>query len=288
MSRKFIGLAVVLILTLACGLSNPATPGQTGVETIVAATFEALTAGAPTQPSGNPVSFEYVSFTIPGGLAAGANGETLPVVTEETGDPWSVAPEHVRFTFNGYSTTGSFSNMSLTVYPAQEYADAYAGAETSLQKLQAILASPSAPLEFNSLPQVPSFNAAQMVAAQVQRLNFTNGSGVRMVTQYGQAVGPITNRGTFYHYQGLTNDGKFLVVVVLPIGSPLLVTGDNENEPIPVGGVEFPGYDSLDPADFESYFLAVTDILNAASPDTFQPSLTLLDSLIQSISIGAP
>lgn len=289
MSRKLLGLAGILFVTLACGFAAPATPAQPGVETIVAATFEALTANAPTAPSGIPVSFQHVSFVIPNGLAGGANGELIPVITEETGDPWSVAPEHVKFTFNGYNnTTGSFSNITLSVYPAQEYADVYAGAEHGLQKLQAILASPSAPLAFDSLPQVPSFNAAQMIATQVQRLNFTNGSGVRMINQYGQAVGPVTNSGTFYHYEGLTSDGKYLVVAVLPIGSPFLASGDSENEPIPAGGVEFPGYDSLDPADFENYFQAVTDVLNAASPDSFRPGLPLLDSLIQSITVTSP
>ncbi|MBI5352685.1 MAG: hypothetical protein HZB50_08630 [Chloroflexi bacterium] len=295
MNRKFLGLVVgIILITLACGSVTPSTPDQSGVGTIVAETLQAVTVNAPTlvpptlEPtvqSGIPVSFQNVSFVIPNGLASGAAGTVVAAVTEENGAPWDAAPEHIQFTLNGYMSTGKFSAITINVYPAQGYSDSYPGATNSIHELQAILASPSAQLTNDALPNVPYFNAAQMFAAQTQRINFASGSGVRMVTQYGQAVGSVTNNGVFYHFQGLTGDGKYYVVVVLPVGSPLLVSGEGENEPVPAGGVPFPGYTTLDPKDYEAYFQAVTDVLNASSPESFQPSLSQLDELIQSITI---
>ncbi len=298
--RILAGMLILILATLACGSAMP-TQQVDNVSTIVAATIQALTAAAPLatqplatqaaptqapQPSGVAASFGNVSFVIPNGLASGASGEQAAAVDETNGAPWEVAPAHIHFTLNGYNDQlGKFSVADITIYPAQDFAAVSAGATNSLQSLQAILASPSAPLTKDALPQVPTFNAAQMFAAQVQRINFASGSGLRMVTQYGQAVGPATNNGTFYHFEGLTSDGKYYVVVVLPIGSPLLSSGNDPNAPAPAGGVPFPGYSSIDPKDYDTYFQAVTDKLNAAGADTFQPSLSQLDALIQSITV---
>lgn len=304
MKKRILAGAMILILaSLACGLGAPTQPVD-NVSTIVASTIQALTAAAPLaplttqslptqiaptqipQPGGIPITFQNVSFVLPNGVASGASGENVAKVDETNGAPWDVAPAHIHFTMNGYNNQlGKFSAADITVYPAQDYAAVYQGAADNLQKLQAILASPSAPLNKDALPQAPSFNAAQMMAAQVQRINFASGSGLRMVTQYGQAVGPIANNGTFYHFEGLTSDGKFYVVAVLPIGNSILPSGDDPNAPSPAGGAPFPGYTSIDPKDYETYFQAVADKLNAAGADTFQPSLAQLDALIQSITI---
>lgn len=270
MKRKFPGLVIgIMLITLACGSVTSPALDQNKVETIVAATLQTVTinapTAAPTAQSGIPVSYQNVSFIIPEGLASGAIGEVIAAATEENGAPWDAAPEHIQFTFNGYISTGKFSAITIKVFPAREYSDKFPGAAFSIQNLQAILASPSAQLTKDALPNVPYFNAAQMFAAQVQRIDFASGSGLRTVTQYGQAVGPVTNNGVFYHFQGLTGDGKYYVVVVLPVGSPLLVSGEGENEPVPAGGVTFPGYTTLDPVDYESYFQSVTDNLNAST-----------------------
>lgn len=313
MKKTVLILSMLVLFILACGTIATPAPQGNDVATIVAATIQALTSAAPLatqplatqllatqsaptqalptqapQPSGTPVTLQNVSFVIPNGLASGASGENIAKVDETNGAPWDVAPAHIHFTMNGYNNQlGKFSVADITVYPAQDFAAVSAGATNSLQRLQAILASPSAPLTKDALPQVPTFNAAQMFAAQVQRINFASGSGLRMVTQYGQAVGPVTNNGTFYHFEGLTSDGKYYVVVVLPIGSPILSSGNDPNAPAPAGGVPFPGYSSMDIKDYDAYFQAVTDKLNTAGADTFQPSLSQLDALIQSLTVNS-
>lgn len=283
---------------LACSVTSAA-PTQIGsISTVVAATLHALTPAIPeaTQPAppqiiqsnGIPVTFQNVSFVIPNGLASGASSQAVPNnPTDQTGGPWAVAPAHIEFTLNSYNLPpGYFSQILIDVYPAQDYAAMYDGAKISLQRLQAVLSNPSAPMTNDSLPQVPYFNAASMFVAQVNRIQFKNGSGVRMITQYGQAVGPVTNNGTFYHFEGLTNDGKYYVVAVLPIEASFLANGNDPNATAPAGGIPFPGYNYTDPTYYENYFQAVSSKMDGTAPEAFLPSLAVLDALIQSLQIS--
>lgn len=296
--QKAIYLTAATTVLLACSVTS-ASPTQIGsISTVVAATLTALTPAAPeatqpapfqtSQPNGIPVTFQNVSFVIPTGLASGASSQAVPNnPTDQTGGPWAVAPAHIEFTLNGYNLpAGYFSQILIDVYPAQEYASMYDGAKISLQRLQAVLSNPSAPMTNDSLPQVPYFNAASMFVAQVKHLSFKNGSGVRMITQYGQAVGPVTNNATFYHFEGLTNDGKYYAVAVLPIEASFLVNGNDPNATTPPGGIPFPGYNYTDPTYYENYFQAVSSKMDSTAPEAFLPSLTVLDALIQSLQIS--
>lgn len=285
MRKIFLGLAVGLFVTLACGISAPSTPAQPGVETIVAETLQAAAANAPapTTPSGISVSFQNVSFVIPQGLASGANSELVAVADETNSDPWSIAPEHILFKLTGYSSPlGSFQPV-VRVYPAQEYAAVNSWAEGSLARLQNVLANPNGPLTNDNLPTVP-FNgaAAQQYAAQVKLLAFNGGTGVRMISQYAQYAAPITKDNSFYHYEGLTKDGKYFVAVLFPVTLPLQSTQENPS----ADGISYPQIGTAPPEEITAYYQAITDLLSAASPEIFQPSLTQLDSLIQSITVN--
>lgn len=294
-----IGAAVVL---LACALVGAPAPLPSGdsVSTIVAATLQALTppataavigpqaTQAPTQgPQGVPVNYKNVSFVLPIGLAADAAPETVPAnVTDQNAPPWDAGPEHIHFRFDGYSVgANSFSVTQIDVFPAQQYANANTSANISLQRLQAVLGNPNASLTNDSLPHVPYFNAASMFSAQVKRIHFQNGDGVRVVSQYAQAYAPVTNNGTFYHFQGLTNDGQYYVIAVLPVQAPFLENGNDPSAPLPAGGIPFPGY-MADSAAAENYYQAVSAKLSSTPDDQFTPSLAQLDALVQSINVG--
>ncbi len=291
--RTILFTAALTIIILACDLAgSPApVPSGDGVATIVAATFQALTPAAPPSnptPSvqGVPVSYKNVSFVLPQGLAADAAPQAVPALTGDNAGPWDVAPEHVNFRLDGYNAPdGHFTPINIDVYPAQEYASANSGANISLQRLQGALNDPSAALTNENLPQVPYFNAASMFAAQIQRVHFQSGDGVRLITQYGQAFGPIGNFGTFYHFEGLTADGKYYLVAVLPITAPLLQVSSDQSAQPPAGGVPFPGYNYSDPKYYDDYFKAITDKLNATPSDQFTPSLATLDALMQSFTV---
>ncbi|MBI5965747.1 MAG: hypothetical protein HY863_19895 [Chloroflexi bacterium] len=283
-----IAALILLFAVIACNSSNT-TPAviQPNLKTVVAATFQALTANAPTptpQPAIIEVTFQNVSFIIPEGLASGAVSELVPAADENNSDPWSIAPAYASFKLTDYSTpVGSFEAL-LRVYPMQEYVSVNSWAESSLARLQETLANPAGPFTNDTLPTVP-FNgaAAQEYAAQAKLLSFNSGAGIRMISQYGQFPAPILKNNSFYHYEGLTSDGKYLVAVLLPVSLPLQSTSEN----VSADGIPFPS-NPMDAAAMTAYYQGVTDLLNAARPESFQPPLTQLDELIQSITITSP
>lgn len=285
MNVKWIApLFALLITALACSSTAPQADQPT-VETVVAATLQSATEQAANNPSpsptGIPVSFQNVSFVIPEGLASTATPEVVPAADESTGGPWGVSPEYIEFVLVNYSPKDDFFPPVIRIYPAQEYAAVNTWAQSSIAKLQAILASPSMPLTNENLSTIP-FNgaAAQQYAAQAKMIAFKNGNGVGMTSQYAQFPGPILRDGSFYHYEGLTSDGRYLVAMMLPVTLPLQATAENPS----ADGVIYPS-DISDVNALTAYFQGVTDLLNAASPDSFQPDLTQLEALIQSIQI---
>jgi hypothetical protein len=281
----FFGL--LAILSLACAIQGAApaqNPDQSNVATIVAATLQAMVTPTVAQPptsapptetslpavSGKAVTAGNLSFVVPNELAAGANGVQIPAADEQNSAPWDVAPAHIEITLDRYVfQRGSFT-AKIFVYPAQEYASAHAGAAENIKRLQAILANPASATKDN-LPSVPFYNAAQMFASQMNIIKFQGGAGVRIVTAYSQAPGPVTNDMTLYHFQGLTSDNKYYIIAILPVQSP------SES-------VQFPGYDAQ-PANLEAYYSQVAATLNSAAPESFNPNLTTLDALIQSIQV---
>lgn len=289
MKKKIIIPVICLaIVALACGGTVPSAD-QPNLETVVAATLQAITQQAANNPAptsqpeatGISVSFQNVSFVVPEGLASGASSEIIPAADEASGGPWGVAPEYIEFVLMDYSPRDDFRPPVIRIYPAQEYAAANSWAQSSLAKLQAILASPSMPMTNDNLPTIP-FNgaAAQQYASQAKIVSFANGSGVRMTSQYAQFPGPILKDGSYYHYEGLTNDGKYMVAIMVPVTLPIQATAENPS----ADGIIYPS-DISDTTALDAYFQGVTDFLNAASPDSFQPNLNLLDALIQSIQI---
>ena len=230
------------------------------------------------------MTFQNVSFVIPAGLASGAASELVPEATEANSDPWSVGPAYIRFTLTGYSTSINDNlKPELRIYPAQELAAVNSWADGSLKRLQAVLASPAAPLSNNNLPTVPYLGAAaQQYAAQAKLVRFKNGNGVRMLSQYAQFPGPIVKNNSFYHYEGLTRDGKYFISVLLPVVLPIKSSADKTS----ADGVPYPS-DLSNTAAVDAYFKGMTSLLNSANPDTFQPAIPMMDSLVQSINVIA-
>ncbi len=313
MKPKFIVIATVLLFaTQACLLSSPSLPDQASLATSVAATVQALTANtaAPgpetaipptnippaatpipatpipatpvpaTAPTGNPVSFQNISLIIPSGLANNAAGQIVPEMNAANSAPWSIAPEHTLLTLTGYPITRTGFEPEIHVYPADQYAGANPAGANSLSRLRTILSNPGLPLTNDNVPGVPYFNAAQLYAAQASLLQFQNGQGLRMISESAQYFAPITSDLSYYHFEGLTLDGKYFIVAIFPIIVPLQATLENPS----ADGIPFPT-DPGDATSSKNYFLAITDRLNSASPESFQPPLTQLDALIQSIQI---
>lgn len=299
MKKKSLFTLLTIALILACApLGLPPQASQPGLETIVAATMQGLLptqaqqnpspAETPAAPppafSGTPLQFANLSLTIPPGLAVGGSGAQISPASGENVEPWGVTPGHTELTLTGYALADRFHQPKMYVYPAQGFAAMNNGAAESILRLQTVLANPTAPLTEDTIPFVPFFNAGAVFTAQAKVISFQNGLGVRMLTQYAQSIVPVNNHDMFYHFQGLTHDGQTYVIVVLPASAPFLA--ENWEASAPPDGVPFPGYDASY-ADIETYYQQVVAKLDASSPDTFSPSLALLDALVQSLDLTA-
>lgn len=251
---------------------------------------------APTQttdPNAKVVIFNHISLAIPRQLGQAVAVKIVPAVPLNQGKPWLAAPKHDLITLSGYpAPKNSYLIAEILVYPLQGYININSGALANLRRLQAILANPTAPLTNDVLPWLPFTPGEQSIAAQAKPIPFKDGSGVRFLTQYDTFLDPvvtapgdpIVNRLLFYHFEGLSLDGKSYIIAILPLANAFLADNPDPTAQVPTGGVPYPplGTD----VNHAIYFNAVTNMLNAASADSFQPSLDELDSLIGSFDVS--
>jgi hypothetical protein len=304
MKRYLLGLmGILLFATLACGLSDQATPPPpldvNKLSTIVVATFRAMTPAsiAPTQvppgeaqptpvpqSNGITVNFNNLSFMIPNGLAIGIAGETVPAVTADNGAPWEVGPAYIKVTLSSYPLQGTMWQPEIRIYPADEYRLINPIAGQRLDEIKSITANPNGSQPAN-LPFLPFINAAQDFHAQMQVVNFQNGSGIRYITQFDQAPIPVNNQEMFYTFQGLSQDGKYFISATLPVNLAFLPADNSLNSPTPADGIPMV-WNNFE--NFPTYLTAITQKISTTDPNAFNPTLTTLDALIQSIKITVP
>ena len=269
-------LAGMLILT-ACAPSQPAATSGPNVETVVAATLQALTAAAPSptvQSSGLPVSYNNVSFNIPLELNASATPSTntdveFPYINPSNGP----MPEHVVFQFTNYPVQGE---ARIMVFKASEYA-AYG---TPVQDaVTALLAKQDAT---QPLPDALLYSDIYALAKPVL---FQNGHGVRYVIKPDTAIAPITNQDIFYYFMGVTNDGAYFVSAIFHVNTSFLVADGSQDSPTPPDGIPFNWGADLD---FAKYRAEITQKLNDTPAENYAPSLTALDKMIESLQVTNP
>jgi len=295
-----IGL-MIIGLSLACTLSGAETSPEESLEdkvaTSVAKTLAAQAPEAPPLASDTPaapaapaataapatatlsptsepdIMYEGISFSYNDALAASIVPVTIPTEVSEMG-PFANIPEHVRFNFAGYPLANTFHDPHIMVFSIDTYRAINPTAGESIDNLQELLASqPSNP---EGIPLLPVWNAAQFLCTQVAYFNFQNGSGVRFLTMYGQAANVVNNNDLFYSYQGLTNDGQYYISAVLPISHPSL-----PNTSPTMLDADF--YEN-----FEAHIIEAENQLKEQAGDSFFPTLSLLDEMMQSFTIVSP
>ena len=295
--KTLLFITLFIVFAIACDLSVAISP-STGTaplptNTVIAAseTFTSIPATvAPAATStlpqtsfeGAEVFFGSLRLVLPPGLASGVRGSQLPRVDGEDSPTWGRTPGHTQLTLEGYLLQGKFHQPQILVYPAQGYAELVPAAFESLHRLNNILAG--MPLSSEQLPAIPSFNAQQAFASNMQLISFQNGRGVRFLTEYGQYAVSANNNELFYHFQGLTSDGAYYIIAILPITVPVIAETSDGGAVLPPGGIPYPYF--ADPnADMEAYYTAVTALLDGTSPEAFSPTINRLDQLIQSMRI---
>ena len=281
MKQNFFTLSALMLAIVACGFFTPVVPTpSTSVQTATPTPVPIPTNTPIT--TGSTVVLNNVTISIPKGLANDALLDMVSAATDPNTPPWDLAPAHLEFTLTGYQLQNRFHQPKIYVYPANEYAQAMPTVTEQIKRIQNILAG--SPLSKETMPNVPFFNAGPLIASNMQVLGFQSGGGVRMLTEYAQYPATINNYELFYHFEGLTSDGKYYIVAIMPVTAPILAEDDKPDATIPPGGVPI----TADTGPDDAYYASVTEKLNSIPPDAFTPSLTVLDALIRSIIVTVP
>jgi hypothetical protein len=266
-------------------------PTSTLVPTEVPVPTEAAVPTAtPLPPKGQAFSYQGVSLIRPDGIGSGLVGKLAPAVKGDDNTPDFVThPPYIEISVQGYPTQNKYHKPRLEIY---KVADLMAGSDFLkgiVANLQAIVAqkpplvSAASQLPTQTLPFLPVFNAAQIIHTKGQYVTFKNGTGIRYLTQFDQAFLPINNQEVIYTFQGLTSDGKYYVVAVLPVAAPVLAPTD-DYKATGKAFVPFPA-DTSDPQVVQRYFQDVLAKVDALADSEFMPSLTLLDAMLQSVQV---
>jgi len=246
----------------------------------------AVATAQPPSGTGTAVTFGSLSLVVPTGVADGASASDYPRNDSEDAAWWQKTPGHLQVMLGDYYVLQEkFHQPQIYVYPAQAYAELVPAAFESIRRLDNILYGSGGSISEDQLPAVPFFNAQQVFAANIQAVSFQNGGGVRFLTEYAQNNAPVNNHELFYQFQGVTRDGAYYIIAILPVTAPVLAETSDAGAVLPPGGIPYP--DMTDPnADWQGYYTAVTGLLNSTTPDVFTPSINQLDMLIESIQIA--
>ena len=231
-----------------------------------------------------PVEVSQFHINVSPEVAGGIHGNQIPRATGADMPAWGRTPGHIEMQLESYFLQNRFHEPTIYVYPAMAYVEMVPAVFESIHRLDNILGNPSAPIKGDQLPGIPFFNDQQVFAAQIKTISFQNGQGIRFVTQYAQHAASANNYDLFYHFQGLTSDGQYYVVAILPISNPILAETSDPGAALPVGGVPYFFYSDPN-ADMQLYYKSVTEILNATPAKDFTPTLDQLDALIRSMQI---
>lgn len=223
---------------------------------------------------GRKVFTQGIRFNLSKEIAQDVTAEIAPATQGNDLPEWENYPEYTRIGFVNYQSAGeTFHKPQLLIYPTDQYAQMNQSAADNIAKLKLTLTTLETPSSDEILPFFPLWNAGQFFHAHFAFLDFQNGSGIRYLTQYGQAIYPINNYSLFYTFQGLTSDERFYLAAIFPVSSPVLPDPETIE-------MDQQFYDA-----FLQYIEETKTLLEAQPLDTFTPNLNTLDQLIEGLRI---
>ncbi len=136
----------------------------------------------------------------------------------------------------------------VIVYPVAEYQQAFG--------------------DFSFPPAGYRGGAAVLFHAQEKFLSFQNGVGTRALETFGQNYYGVSNESLKYAFRGYREGKQYAVYVQIPIRTASL-----------------PDREPTLPADIQRYYQQTIQSVNMLTPADFNPSLDLLDALVNSIQL---
>ncbi len=186
---------------------------------------------------------------------------------------WTPIPEHRVLTLQGYPVSAHQFQPKVYVYPLADLAGYNEAAGQAAVDLNSLLQTRQLAAGV-ALPFLPLDNTIQVTYTRVQFVDFKSGSGVRYLTQYNQGPVKLNNAQLVYTFQGLTVDGKYYIAAVLPVTHPGLPAGE-----------EAFSENADDLSKYPNYVAETSTWLDQQPEDSFSPSLSALDALVQSIEV---
>lgn len=277
-SRIHLNILIIVLTLLAVSLACET--GSTGnglnVETQVALTLAAMNP-EPIETTApitcTSVEFNGISLCFDPSLAQGVSTFIIDELATPD-DPWFSMPQFERIHFDGYITGDKFHSPNIEVYSVDKYKGVNENATKTITKLQEYIANKPI-IPDGAIPFLPAWNAAQLFRVIPAFVEFQNGQGIRFLAEYGQYSAPVNSTDLFYTFQGITNDGLYYVSVILPVTHPSLPPDANVDP-----ALQQQLYD-----DYQGYLAGIIPTLSAQPLDSFTPDLTLLDAMVQSMTI---
>ena len=254
----------------------------------------------------NSVTCKGVSFAFDSALVSEVMAETIPAVD---GDQLcDTAPEHLSFEFIGYRRRKELccNTPTFRVFPVDQFRKAVSprnqeeakifgknAVDEEVRVLKLLLAKQPAPANIGSflgkargekccgaMPFLPLVEACMAFTARHKYMRFKNGKGILFLTQWDKETTRVDNGWLEYNFQGITDDGKYYVSADFPVAAPFLPDGD---EPEVYAWNEKNYLLSHNSKEYQTYLRPLMKELEALPADKFDPSLDLIERMIQSL-----
>jgi hypothetical protein len=228
-----------------------------------------------TQFDADGVQFAYDATFVPNGISV----VNVPVNADDETPDYLRHPDYLIVQF-GMDSPRSEYDARLYVYPLAAYKLLNPYIHDDSVNLRSMLDDQPALNDFDTLPHIGHLGSAQLINAAAAYLPFNGGSGFRYLAAYAQATAPITSTNLTYVYQGMSDDGQYLISLSLPLTASFLT----ELNPLFDWDVIMP--DESGQA-YREYRDEVIALLESAAPDDFEPSLVSIDALARSLTIDS-
>jgi len=224
-----------------------------------------------------------ISFDLDSALADTLTASACPAVAyQENQGPGEAHPSYISFTFPIEDGRTTDYQPELRIYEVAGDMSQYLFPLNSLDELQTVLSEKPEPVTW--------FDSSPLHTHQ-SYLNFGNGTGIRGLVQYMQDFFFYTNNGLLYEYQGLTQDGRYVVNLRYPLSVPFLM--ELEGSLLPPTNLNPPAIAISEwPSDYDQQ-VKVIDAYNTEALSRFKqmkdndasPNIALLDALVESIRV---
>jgi len=248
-----------LMLLLALALTACGNPGAGGAPSIAGQTV----AQARTAPPAR-VEFNGIAFAYDPALAE----RVTPRLVSGEEYMGTRLPDYIRFDFDTNPRGGIVARQaSIRVFRMRD-----------LEQINLMYKAAVAARE-----PMPLINATRVLRVQDKLVSFQNGKGERAIVYYAQDLGPLTNKGLFYSYQGVTDNGLYYVSATFPVAASVLPNTFADGFPgMPTTGPGDPGYMEA----VNRFNHDATERLEQLSASDYQPNLQTLDAVIRSLGAG--